>query len=74
MANLNLLIYKQAPFSLVLILCPLVHMRQLVDTVITCYWKKRVLLATCFHIRKTVFMDRVSVLCPTIMIGTGFGN
>jgi hypothetical protein len=74
MANLNLLIYKQAPFSLVLILCPLVHMRQPVDTVITCYWKKRVLLATCFHISKTVFMDRVSVLCPTITIGTGFGN
>jgi hypothetical protein len=72
MVTLNLLIYKQAPFSLVLILCPLVHVRQPVDRAITCYLKKRVMLATCFHIRVTVFMARVSVLCPNIVIGTGF--
>jgi hypothetical protein len=66
MVNLNLLIYTQAPFSLVLILCPLVHMRQPVVRVIIFYWKKLVLLDSCFHTSITVFMATVSVLCPTI--------
>jgi len=39
--NLNLLIYKHAPFSLVLILCPLVHVRQPVDRVIIYYCEKK---------------------------------